>query len=449
MENKEKGLFTGFGAVFSFTAQQSIKGKGFKLIAGIISLIVFAIAAIIPIAMANMQKPEESVENTESDSHYGLDDGEPNDYNMDTIVVLNKGQLPIDILQDFIEQYWFENIDIEISDLMVEEEYKEFAEYCVGNYKNPVGLSIDMDENHIVFDYYLFTQTNVSKDEVELFANAFEGYYNDRKYLDSGLSYEDITVLNMPAWSKVNDADDEENELGVVLAQMIIPAIFSFLLFMMTSLHGQSVTKNVMSEKCSKLMEVLLTSVKPYALIAGKIVAIAAIALSELSVWIVMAVAGFFAGDRIALGIYPEYHNYVFEIIDFMKESGTGFSGGTLVIAVLMTMLGFFMYCVWAGLIAAAVDNVDDVSSAMSLFQILPAAGFMIGYVGSLAEMDGLIKVAEYVPLVSPFVMPANVLIGKTGILQGWISMLLLLAFSVILILITGKIYKNKVFRRK
>jgi ABC-type Na+ efflux pump permease subunit len=76
-------------------------------------------------------------------------------------------------------------------------------------------------------------------------------------------------------------------------------------------------------------------------------------------------------------------------------------------------------------------------------------AGFMISYIGSLMEMDTLIRVSEYVPIVSPFVMPADVLVGKAGFMGGVISFLILLVFTLALILLTGKIYKGKIFNKK
>jgi ABC-type Na+ efflux pump permease subunit len=132
-----------------------------------------------------------------------------------------------------------------------------------------------------------------------------------------------------------------------------------------------------------------------------------------------------------------------------IQESGTGFSVKSVVLAVLMTLTGFVMYCVWAGFIASIVDKVDDVSSAMAIFQIPVMAGFMISYIGSLMEMDTLIRVSEYVPIVSPFVMPADVLVGKAGFVGGVISFLILLVFTLALILLTGKVYKGKIFNKK
>ena len=175
----------------------------------------------------------------------------------------------------------------------------------------------------------------------------------------------------------------------------------------------------------------------------------ATMAILQLTLWVVLGLAGFVAGDYIAKDIYSDYNNIIFEIIDLIRESGTGFTLQALILAIIMTVTGFVMYCVWAGFIASAVDKVEDVSTAMSLFQIPPMIGFMVSYIGSLLEMDTLIKVSEYIPVISPFVAPADVLMGKMSFVGGLISYVILLIFTVAMILVTGKVYKGKIFNRK
>ena len=98
---------------------------------------------------------------------------------------------------------------------------------------------------------------------------------------------------------------------------------------------------------------------------------------------------------------------------------------------------------------AADFQPVLIQESHRGLFQIPVILGFFISYFGSAAEMNGLIKVSEYVPVVSPFVMPADLLVGKASMAEGIISLLVLIAFTFVLVLVTGKLYKNKVFHRK
>lgn len=449
MKSKDKGWFTGFGSVFSFTAEQNMKGKGFKLSSILIGLLIMAVGIVIPVIMAYFQKSDhEEVK----DNNYNIEEniGDVKEAErMDAIVAVNEAKIEEDVLESFLTLCGYENIEIEYTDKISGDDYQEFFEYCQEKYERPVGIYIHTKEGSLTFSYYIFEETGVSKDFISGFAKSLQIFYDDIRYLEVGVSEQDIELLNIPAWTSSGNADGEKQEFGVIIAQAVVPAIFSMLLFMMTVMYGQSITKVVMSEKSSKLMEVLLTSVKPYALIAGKIAAMAAIAIAQMAIWIAMGVIGFVIGDKIGATIYADYQNYITMVIDMIRESGTGFSAPALLFAVLMTVLGFFMYCVWAGFIASVVDKVDDVSTAMSLFQIPVMLGFLISYMGSLMGLDTLITLSEYIPVVSPFVMPADLLMGKASLVGGIVSFFILAVFTLAMVWLTGKVYKGKVFNRK
>ena len=128
MKNKKKGLFAGFCSVFAFTAEQNVKGKGFKLTSVLIGLVIMAVCAAIPIIMAETQKPDGS-----EDDQYGIEenlaDQDSEDEMMDAIVVIDQNILDEHILQDFISLCGYE-IKVEYRDINVEKNYKEFSEYC-------------------------------------------------------------------------------------------------------------------------------------------------------------------------------------------------------------------------------------------------------------------------------------------------------------------------------
>ncbi len=448
MENKKKGPFTGFRSVFAFTAEQTIKGKGFKISSIGIGLVMFIVALVIPIIMAVSEKDEQK-----TDDEYGIEEniGDESEENNppDAIVVLAHDVFEEGMLEGFLKLCGLENVAIEYSDINVENGFKDFSEYCVGNYENPLGMQVELEEDTILFEYYIFDNTDVSKSFVDGFSASFDLYYNDMKYMGAGIAETEVEVLNMPVWTNVSGASGKEREMGVVMMEMIAPAVISMIMLMMTVLYGQSVTKVVLSEKSSKLMEVLLTSVKPYGLVAGKIIATAVIAIAQMLLWGILLVVGFVVGDKVAEGIYPDYQNLIFEIIDIIAENSSGFSAGAIILSITMLLVGFLMYCVWAGFIAAIVDKVDDVSSAMNIYQIPIMIGWIISYVGAMLEWNTIVKVAEYIPVFSPFIAPANVMIGKSTIVEGIISFALLIVFTLGLIYATGKVYKGKIFNRK
>ena len=101
---------------------------------------------------------------------------------------------------------------------------------------------------------------------------------------------------------------------------MVAPMFFGLLLLLMLILYGETISKSVSTEKTSRLVETLLTSVHPYAMITGKVLAITTMALLQFVSWILSGVTGLFVGNVIAQAVYPNYQN-PFVIIDMLKDN--------------------------------------------------------------------------------------------------------------------------------
>lgn len=130
MENKDKGWFTGFGSVFSFTAEQNMKGKGFMLSSVIIGLLMLAVGIVIPVIMAFTQKSdheESGGDNYNIEQNIGdIDESE----RMDSIVAVNAAGVKEDVLEQFLILCGYQDVKVEYTDKISGEDYQEFFEYC-------------------------------------------------------------------------------------------------------------------------------------------------------------------------------------------------------------------------------------------------------------------------------------------------------------------------------
>jgi ABC-type Na+ efflux pump permease subunit len=172
------------------------------------------------------------------------------------------------------------------------------------------------------------------------------------------------------------------------------------------------------------------------------------LAILQLFIWAAVAIGGYVAGEHIAELINPDYINYVSLIIEMIKNSAGAFSTGAFVIAVIMVVAGFLMYSVLASMVAAIVDKMEDISSAMAVFQIPVIIGFLAAYFIPMTGSDALYNIAIYLPITSPFCVPAEILLGNMNIPEGVFSLLILMASAFVLMLITAKLYRDKLFNR-
>ncbi len=441
METK-KSMFTGFSKVFGFTAGQNIKGKGFKLSTVLLALVIAVIFAAISIFQAVFQ--DDKAEGEDIDSIIGIEDS----FGFD-IYYVNETNINDEVIQGITQAYAFKDCSM----IPVEEEDGSKAKSDVNGYlegKNEAILMVLSEtDDSIDIKYYLPYGTDISSDAVETMGTAFDSYY-EFIMVNSIADLDEIhtALYKAEVFSNSLKAGDEPDSLGVMLAKLLVPMMFSIVLYMMILLYGQNITKIVVSEKSSKLMETLLTSVKPYAIIAGKIMAVSCIAVMQMIIWMASGVAGYIIGESIAENINPDYTNYVSLIIDMIKGSSDAFSTGAVIIAVFMVVLGFLMYSVLAGLVAALVEKMEDISSVMGLFQLPVIAGFLGAYFVSASGNDTLKMIVQYLPVTSPFYVPSQIMVGEMSVTSGILSLIIVAVVTFALIIFTGKIYKGKLFNR-
>jgi len=431
------GLFDGWKQVFKFTANQNMKGTGFKVSTIGIALLMFALLIAINCIMANSQLKESK---KDKDAVMDLEDT-----TIEAIYYSSKDEQSKEVIENVIESIK-EDVDIEF--VVNENEDK------VLNSKGDLVMVSYMDENVLKLEFNIGEESSVEEDDVKTFAAQFAAIIDNMRYSMVGLSQVQIAMVNASeyVYTQVVDVDkvNEEVDEGLMIAQMVVPMIYTMVFYFMVLMYAQSIQKLIVTEKTSKLMETLLTSVKPYAVIMGKVLAMAVIGIGQTLLWVLGGVLGYIVGDKIALQIYPEYENYIGMVIDLMQtDSEIAFAPVGIILAIIAMVLGYFVYCLLGGLSGAVVNKIEDMSGAQMFFMIPTMIGFFAAYLGPLMiESDALNTVFRLVPIISPFMLPAELIIGKALMWEGLCSIGILLATCFGLVIFIGKIYKNRVFNR-
>ncbi len=441
MENNKK-MFTGFSKVFDFTAMQNIKGKGFKVSTIILALIIAAAFSLISILMAVFQEDTQESENIDSivELEQALD--------VDVYYINESGYSDEVVMGITAAETLKECKFIKIEEADKDKAVEDTNTYLEGK-TDALVMKMFEENEEVKIELYLPYNTDVDKSVPDTLGEVFVNYFEYAKsYELTNLNDKQFELYNAGVYSQTLKAGEEAVDLGVMLTKTFVPMLFSLLLFMMIMLYGQNITKIVVSEKSSKLMETLLTSVKPYAIISGKILAVAGIAIAQMIIWVAAGIGGYIAGEYIAESINPGYTNYMSLIIELISSSSDAFSIGAIIVAILMVIIGFLMYCVIAGLIAAWVDKIEDISSVMTLFQIPLLIGYLGSYLAPLIANDIFTIVVRYFPIIAPFSVPAEIMVGNMNIIEGIIALVIVAIATFALILLTGKTYKGKLFNK-
>ncbi|MGZ4619907.1 MAG: ABC transporter permease [Frankiaceae bacterium] len=200
------------------------------------------------------------------------------------------------------------------------------------------------------------------------------------------------------------------------------------LIYIALLLYGQGVAQSVVEEKSSRVVELLLSTLRPYQLMAGKVLGIGTVGLLQ---FLILGVAGLAAG--LASGVLT---------ID------VGAAAGMLVWAVVWYLLGFFLYALLFAAGGALVSRQEDIGAVVSPLLLLIIIPFVIGVSTVPTNPDStLVAVLSLVPLFAPMIMPMRLGAGSASGLEAAVAVALTVVLLVVLVRLTGRIYANAVLR--
>lgn len=250
-----------------------------------------------------------------------------------------------------------------------------------------------------------------------------QGISRDAAIADLGLSAEDAAriVAPPPLDERVVAEPDPED-----MPRRVGAEIGAILLYMAILIFGQFIMMGVMEEKQSRVVEVVLSKVKPERLLTGKILGIGLLGLIQL-----VAIGGAILGAVLML--------------DIPGVSLPSLSLGLLSRTLFWFLLGFSLYAVLYGALGATVTRQEDAQGAAMLPVILLLPGYFISFT-AIEDPDGLAAViGSLVPFSAPIVMPVRAATGTVPVWQVALSIALVVLTTLIVIRLGARIYRGAV----
>lgn len=424
----------GWENVFSFTYRQNTKSKSYRTVTALIAVLLFGVAAVISVLAA---KPEKDAEYTEDENMKNP---------IGTVYVLDLAETGIgdwNALLTEEENERFSGIRFyEVKNMTEEELQNKAAKTGI----KAIGVVITEKEDCVEVKALVPMLSVADIGDGKEIAELLAWHVEQLRLENSGFS-EFVTgqILKETVLS-VADAGEETNVL-VYLIRYLAPAVFGLVLYFLLLFYGQNINREVSTEKTSKLMETLLTSLHPYGLLTGKVIAVAAVALLQFFIWILAMILGTVTGGVIAASLYPETQYRLVDVLEFVRSNigESAFSPAAAVLALIVFICGFLFYCVLSAMAGSMVSRPEDAANTQSIFVLPIVISWIVCYMGTLTENDALLVTVRNIPFTIPFCVPAELLTGAVGIGQGILSLVLLLAFSALVILLAGRIYKGMV----
>ena len=322
--------------------------------------------------------------------------------------------------------YIGDNFDLQViyssESKISESDANEYSEFLSNNFKNVLLGLMELDEEQIkildspvVSTYY----RDISNEENE------ENVVSDKEKLDE----------------KINRNKIEDNHYNIIYgAMMIILFILAF--------GGERIAMSIVTEKASKVMEFLMTSVKPMAIVVGKTLSSLLVLLIQgilllVSFGVSIVVNGILLNDgKIEM---PSFLNGIFKMENF-----EGLNIGSLIIGIGIFVGGFIFFALIAALCGASVSKIDEIAEGIKIFtMLLIISAYMVMFFAMSRgyEGDSLYKtVILFLPFTSLFFTPATLFTGYATMIEGIISLVILCIVVILLIKFVANVYESMIY---
>lgn len=389
-----------FFAVYKFEFSKYAKGKAFIALTVIGVLLIAGFLTYPTIAGSFASKDE--AQQTE---------------NLGSIGVINNStydtEHTLGLFQSTLSEYKYEVLDKTTND--------EAASLVKnGDYKYVIVL--DDESNYALIATSIGIYDSISQSVNNLMQKQYKTFLLEKQGLDFETSSE---IMN----ASVNQTIVEtgKNQLNSFFYTYVIV----FLLYMAIMLYGQMIATNVASEKSSRAMETLVTTVSPTRMMFGKVLGVGSVALLQ----IILLLGSGILFYKINISAW-EGNEIVKSLFDIPVDM--------VVISVVIFILGFFLYAFIYAVIGSFAKRLEDVNASVMPLMLLSIASFLIVMFSMMSgKMDStLIKVCTYIPFTSPLALPARFAMSAMQPLELIISILVLLLSTIGIGYIASGVYR-------
>lgn len=423
----------GLSKVFSFTCRQIMGGKNYKGWTVVLALLFFLIPAVLmPLSERNRPDPDEA--GHESDAPRSDED------------YLARVK-EVFYAADTKDGYSWNSLQL-IDSIPVtrcssaKEALRAAEQFGKGGY----ALLIREEKgrysvNALMPDDAETDDLNTAMACANTFANLFPQLLGEEMQIRS----DQKAVLNAPIGIVYPEA--EESDANVMLreiANIALPYLNIMLIYFLVLFYGNTVANQVILEKTSKLMDTFLISVKPKAMVMGKVLAAWCTSLLQLGLWIAALVGGCSLGSFLARSIHPNSTMGILRFFDFLGTVMNFYSPLRILIALLIIAGGFLLYCSLAGLAGSFVSKPEELASSMQIFQLVLVASYLIVLLTSLRNISSApqgIAWYDFVPFTAMMVTPVRLLMGVIPVWAGAACLGITVILAILVTYLAGKVY--------
>lgn len=419
-----KSNITGWKDVYSFTLRQVLKSKAY-----LISYILLVLLVLVSMPIASKLL----LENTE-------DENTPSPINK--VYVNNMTSLTDIYFDDVNSIASFKHIEFESMD----KDYDSLAEYITENENNSTILNISEENGAYNLHLSMIKDGPIKKGHLQKLGDSLMTDFTNTRMESLGISSEQLLLLQTSVVSKVtmtdmNGADILEGSTSISFSEYWFVYGVLFFVMMATMLTGTQVATSIVTEKSTRVVEYLLITVKPLALMIGKIFAM----LTATMIQMLSMVAALFVSNMVSAAYSSTNESLLSQLLPSNLFANINIAN--IILCIILVILGLLFYAALAGLAGATVSRLEEINEGLTLFTITSLVGVYIGLGAANtlmgAGINAFVIFAFLFPLSSPFVLPGAILVGNASLPIIGIAIVLEVAVIILLFRFVARVYET------
>lgn len=221
-----------------------------------------------------------------------------------------------------------------------------------------------------------------------------------------------------------------EGETQQRAQDFILPLVLFFLMFIAVSGYGQRVMMGMLDEKESKVIEIIVSSVKPFHLMMGKLIGIGLVGLTQLLIWLAFAI-----GLKLFTGKVLSSQNIEF----------SGIPTAVVIAFFIYFVLGYFMFGTIYSIVGAMISRPEDIVAFQRPLTLINLVPLFTVWIVMRDPSSPLSVILSMIPLFSPTLMLLRVVVISPPIWEIVLSVLFLLVTIIIAIWFAAKVYRVRI----
>ena len=284
--------------------------------------------------------------------------------------------------------------------------------------------------------------------------NSIESHVNTAILKQANIDADKIKALRIEVDTKQETFEGKKSSKADAIAKLIFGGAAGYLLFMFIIIYGNMIMRSVIEEKTSRIIEIIISSVKPIKLLLGKIIGTSLAGVTQFVAWVIL-ISILTSVVSVVFGIDPgAAQSQQQEMItqasgsssSLFLEAYRAYEGLPLTNLVIMFLLffvgGYLLYASLYAAIGAAVDNETDTQQFMIPVIMPLILSIYVGFFTVIENPHGMVsQVFSYIPFTSPVVMLMRIPFG-VPIWQQVLSVAILFITFIGMVFFAAKIYR-------